>query len=322
MLSSDSTQCFDFLFDPQHPYAIFGNDIEIKHSTYSKLCKERYTQMYAPIVRTEINRRTGEVRVISETGKELFRQQLTKKQMAFLGIDPKTEEFAWVSPYIYCISNPVKYVDPDGCASAYAPNGKYLGCDNQCNSSKYIMSKQQYKEYQNMNPNGGSFENSNAIKLPSDWALQEAKNILQEAKKNKLFEICSLVMKDGYILHGSQGTPMSKGVIPTSSLPKYDGNLSDVEASIHSHPVGIVENTYSNADCMGPNDAEIFSQFDYNIIAGKGNGIVRYTNDEISGSVNLYDTREFGISIYGKETKINDKPKIWLSEKSLKRILK
>lgn len=32
----------------------------------------------------------------------------------FLTIDPLAEKYPWVSPYAYCLNNPVKFVDPDG----------------------------------------------------------------------------------------------------------------------------------------------------------------------------------------------------------------
>ncbi|MFA5044313.1 MAG: RHS repeat-associated core domain-containing protein [Paludibacter sp.] len=32
----------------------------------------------------------------------------------FMSIDPLCEKYYWISPYTYCMNNPVKYVDPDG----------------------------------------------------------------------------------------------------------------------------------------------------------------------------------------------------------------
>ena len=31
-----------------------------------------------------------------------------------MSVDPKCEKYYWISPYAYCLNNPVKYVDPDG----------------------------------------------------------------------------------------------------------------------------------------------------------------------------------------------------------------
>lgn len=31
-----------------------------------------------------------------------------------ISVDPLCEKYYWISPYAYCLNNPVKFVDPDG----------------------------------------------------------------------------------------------------------------------------------------------------------------------------------------------------------------
>ena len=32
----------------------------------------------------------------------------------FMSVDPLCEKYYWISPYAYCVGNPVRYIDPDG----------------------------------------------------------------------------------------------------------------------------------------------------------------------------------------------------------------
>lgn len=32
----------------------------------------------------------------------------------WLSVDPLVDKYLWITPYAYCIWNPIKYVDPDG----------------------------------------------------------------------------------------------------------------------------------------------------------------------------------------------------------------
>jgi hypothetical protein len=41
-------------------------------------------------------------------------RQLMTRVPLFMSIDPLCEKYYWISPYAYCLNNPVKYVDPDG----------------------------------------------------------------------------------------------------------------------------------------------------------------------------------------------------------------
>ena len=46
---------------------------------------------------------------------------------SFLGPDPLAEKYPWVSPYTYCLNNPLKYIDPNGKEIYYATDGTRLG---------------------------------------------------------------------------------------------------------------------------------------------------------------------------------------------------
>lgn len=46
------------------------------------------------------------------------------KVSQWLGVDPLAEDYAGISPFVYCLNNPVKYVDPDGEKIVLAGSGK------------------------------------------------------------------------------------------------------------------------------------------------------------------------------------------------------
>ena len=56
---------YEFVYDPERPYSMFGEYTEVQHSTYSKICKAEHERMFAKRLRAEINCRTGVMRVIS-----------------------------------------------------------------------------------------------------------------------------------------------------------------------------------------------------------------------------------------------------------------
>ncbi|MDR0810858.1 MAG: hypothetical protein LBN23_01070, partial [Paludibacter sp.] len=69
-----------------------------------------------------------------------------------MSIDPLCEKYYWISPYAYCLNNPVKYVDPDGRSTRVAMNedGTYnvIGGDlNDNDYNIYVYSKDKDGNY-------------------------------------------------------------------------------------------------------------------------------------------------------------------------------
>ena len=72
----------------------------------------------------------------------------------------------WVSPYAYCMGNPVKFIDPDGENPIYDMQGNFLGTDNTgLQGFYYVMNKEKF--FQGMsNIEAGKYAVLGAI--PSD----------------------------------------------------------------------------------------------------------------------------------------------------------
>lgn len=72
-------------------------------------------------------------------------------------IDPLAEKYPGVSPHVYCLDNPVLYVDPNGMYTEVAANkdGTYTVVNSKFNDDKsiYIVSQNKDGKYEEVNYN-------------------------------------------------------------------------------------------------------------------------------------------------------------------------
>jgi len=55
--------------------------------------------------------------------------------------------YPWLSPYAYCMNNPVKFVDPDGKSPIYDPEGNFLGTDDEgLHGTSIVMSVENFTQ--------------------------------------------------------------------------------------------------------------------------------------------------------------------------------
>ena len=87
----------------------------------------------------------------SETGLSYFGARYYRSDLSiWLSVDPMSDKYPSLSPYVYCADNPIKLVDPNGEDPIYAKNFwrnvKKIGDNGQCESNSYLVLGDKVKE--------------------------------------------------------------------------------------------------------------------------------------------------------------------------------
>ena len=69
-------------------------------------------------------------------------------------VDPLSEKYSFVSPYVYCMNNPMKFIDPDGKGDFIDEKGRYIGNDGNDDGKLYLI-KTIKKHFDNDAPSAG-----------------------------------------------------------------------------------------------------------------------------------------------------------------------
>ena len=90
----------------------------------------------------------------AETGLSYFGSRYYSSDLSiWLSVDPQSDKYASLSPYVYCADNPVKLVDPNGeeINPIFNKSGKYVGktTDEAKNRSAIIMDGYSKENYPN-----------------------------------------------------------------------------------------------------------------------------------------------------------------------------
>lgn len=215
------------------------------------------------------------------------------------GVDAMAEKYPNMGGYVYCHSNPIMLVDPDGNDDYYDMEGQLLIRTNTDTSLRFVVtSSKESRSIRRMVKKGMDIDVStihSSVELPDNTVLQTALDVLDKTNENGgEYEECALVSRtpneEQHVMFGKRGDKMEQGkTVATSSLPTYQDGWNHTEnnntVSIHSHPTSTKNNLVSFADQMGPNDAGVFSQYPLNIIVGNN------SNGQ-KNMINLYNNND------------------------------
>lgn len=194
---------------------------------------------------------------------------LSPMNTKFISVDPMADKYPGWGAYVYCMNNPVEYWDPKGEAT-YDHTGKKINNDGGIKENYY------------QDKNGASHN------LPSSNTLNASIDVLEATNNGKPmteYGTYTIKDKDGHlpITEGSGLQILSNdengiSYMSTVEMPALSNQQSsNIEASIHSHPVGQMEVEAHNGSIvsLGFNttnnssyDKDLFSKYETNIVVG------------------------------------------------------
>lgn len=95
----------------ENPFAKFGYDVLVASSSKGEFKEFHDQEEIVEIGSVLFNTRTNQiVKILDKDSTTIDISAAT----AAMSIDPHCERYYWISPYTYCLNNPIKFVDPDG----------------------------------------------------------------------------------------------------------------------------------------------------------------------------------------------------------------
>ena len=95
----------------ENPFAKFGYDVLTATSSKGEFTEFHDQTDIVEIGSVLFNRHTKEIVKILDKDETTIDISSTTTAMS---IDPLCEKYYWISPYLYCLDNPLRYVDPEG----------------------------------------------------------------------------------------------------------------------------------------------------------------------------------------------------------------
>ncbi len=217
----------------------------------------------------------------------------------WLSVDPMMDKYPNISPYNYCMWNPVKLVDPDGrfAGDFYAMNfwGKWkkIGSDGKNDGKTYLVTN--FKDIQTIKQNTRKRKYtsvnqiSEPICLPSKDIRRQMSNVVEYDNDNNLREYggkgfvdCNGNMFIRELNPGPIWSGFGNAEIDMTNLKDNSNINTDAVFWYHSHPSGTVDVDGINYNYIDPTPSEI-------------------DKDNIKGSGRKYD---YVFGLYGRNPQV------------------
>ena len=130
----------------------------------------------------------------SETGLSYFGSRYYSSDLSiWLSVNPMSDKYPSLSPYVYCADNPVKLVDPNGEDPIYAKNFwgnvKKIGDDGQCGLNSFLVLGDKAKEVKAATKKGvfytGGLSSSDlVIHIPTGQIQQDVQYTVEQSLRS------------------------------------------------------------------------------------------------------------------------------------------
>jgi len=95
----------------ENPFKEFGYDVLVATSSKGEFEEFHDQTDIVEIGSVLFNRHTNEIVKVLDKGETTIH---ISSAITAMSIDPHCEKYYWISPYVYCANNPIKFIDPDG----------------------------------------------------------------------------------------------------------------------------------------------------------------------------------------------------------------
>ena len=211
----------------------------------------------------------------AETGYSYFGARYYNSDLSiWLSVDPMSDKYPSLSPYVYCANNPIRLVDPNGeeIGDFYDQWGRKIGSDGHADDNVFIVSDQDSQNKIKENTRNHVYTNSEDVKVD----VATTYNVLSEASS-----VYERTVNNGGYNEEASALPLNGG--PSDWERKSGTNehsvevpLSQGDVLIHSHPLKKRNPKnpcdYATPKVISDNDVKHFANFKLNIVVGDDGG--------------------------------------------------